>query len=136
MKTRNIAILSTLSLALALTAAPTSFASSVSPDVTVNNPLVSAPNAISVNAISYPVGSERIVLTLRGELAVTVTPARYATFNLQLKDLKGNIVANQAYSGSSPYTFRISNNAILGDYYLTVTSSTGGSNGSFTVSYL
>jgi len=139
MKTRNIALLSSLSLALALTAAPTSFASSVSPDVTAHNPLVSAPSSVSINGESgpYPVGGNAVVVPMRGELAVTVTPSRYATFNFQLTDLTtGSVVSNQAYSGSSPYTFRVSNNSYLGNYSVRVTSSTGGSNGTFYLSYL
>ncbi|WP_017812110.1 MULTISPECIES: hypothetical protein [Paenibacillus] len=139
MKIRNIAVLSALSLAVTLTAAPTGFASSVSPDVTVNNPAVSSQDSISINAVSgpYPVGGNAVVVPMRGELAVTVSPARYATFNLKVTDLNtGSVVANQAYSGSSPYTFRVSNNSLVGNYSVSVTSSTGGSNGTFTLSYL
>lgn len=139
MKTRNIAVLSALSLAFALTAAPTGFASSVSPDVTVNNPAVSSQESISINAETgpFPVGQNAVVVPLRGELAVTVNPARYATFNLRVTDLRtGAVVANQAYSGSSSYTFRVSNNSLVGNYSVSVTSSTGGSNGTFSLSYL
>ncbi len=139
MKTRNIAVLSTLSLALALTAAPTSFANPVSPDVTVNNPLVSNSNSITTNAVEDPFnvngGSVRVVL--RGELAATVQPKRYGTFYFQLMDLNtGNIVSNQVYSGSSSYTFRVSNNSFVGNYAIILTSNPVGDTGTFTISYL
>lgn len=139
MKTRNIAVLSTLSLALALTAAPTSFANPVSPDVTVNNPLVSSPTSISVNDFSgpYPVNGNAIVVPLRGELVATVTPNRYDTFYFKLTNLQtGAVMSNQSYSGSSQYGFRISNNNLVGNYSVQITSSSGSSSGTFVLSYL
>ncbi len=139
MKTRNIALLSSLSLALALTAAPTSFANSVSPDVTAHNPLVSAPSAISENAFEGPftVDNGAVNVSLRGELLATVTPNRYDTFYFRLIDRQtGQVVSNQVYSGSTAYGFRISNNNVVGYYSVEITSSSGNRSGTFVLSYL
>ncbi|WP_411349948.1 hypothetical protein [Paenibacillus sp. WLX2291] len=137
MKTRNIALLSALSLAVTLTAAPTGFASSESPNVTVNNPPVTSQDSVSVDAVSgpYPVNGNAVLVPLRGELAVTVNPARYGTFNLQIVNVStGSIVSNQVYSGSSSYTFFNNNTGWVGNYSVQVTSSNG--SGTFSLSYL
>lgn len=139
MKTRNIAVLSTLSLALALTAAPTSFANPVSPDVTVNNPLVSTPSVTAASDFSgpYPVNGNPVVVPLRGELRATVIPNRYDTFYFKLTNLQtGEVISNQVYSGSSQYGFRISNNSVVGTYSVQITSSSGSNSGTFMLSYL
>ncbi|WP_411346394.1 hypothetical protein ACE3MZ_10580 [Paenibacillus sp. WLX1005] len=135
MKTRNIALLSALSLAVTLTAAPTGFASSESPNVTVNNPPVTSQDSVSVNgSATGNVNGALVPVTLRGELAVTVNPSSYGTFYLRVFDSAGNRVANQVYSGSSSYTFFNNNTGWLGNYTVQVTSSN--SSGTFSLSYL
>jgi len=111
MKNRNIALVSAFALAATLVA-PMGLAGPASAASTEAAPSIST--QATASALPYDVGSKTVFL--HGEFSITFTPAKYATFQVQVVNSAGQVVSNLSYSGSSPHTIT-KNDVYLGGYH-------------------
>ncbi len=117
MKNRSITIVSALTLTAALIA-PASFAAPASASANLDTtPAVTS--QVAAAAVSQVIFQDTIFL--HGEISVTITPAKYATFTVKIYDGVGKLVSTLSYSGSSAHTL-VKNDVYLGGNHTIVVS--------------
>ena len=125
MKNRSLAIVAALTITAALVA-PTAFvapaAASANLETTpaaTSQVTAAATSQVTAAEASYVIFQDTIFL--HGEISVTITPAKYATFKVKIYNGVGQLVSTLSYSGSSPYTL-VKNDVYLGGNHTIVVS--------------
>ncbi len=137
MKKQKLFLLPALSLAASLTLAPVGFASDLSNISNASNSANVNQSAAAFTASPiYKVGTSSESLFLHGEFEITITPKKYATFNIKIYDSVGRQVSTMVYSGSSPKTLLKSDENLTGPHKIAVTSNLPSEDtGTFQVNY-
>ncbi|GGI96771.1 hypothetical protein GCM10008022_01580 [Paenibacillus hunanensis] len=138
MKKQKLLLIPALSLAASLTLAPVGFASDLSNISNASNSATANQSVTAAFAASptYKVGTSSESLFLHGEFEITITPKKYATFNVKIYDSVGRQVSSMVYSGSSPKTLLKSDENLTGPHKIAVTSNLPSEDtGTFQVKY-
>ncbi len=117
MKNRSIAMVSALTITAALVA-PTAFVAPAAASANLETtPAVTS--QVTAAESSYVIFQDTIFL--HGDISITITPAKYATFKVKIYNGVGQLVSTLSYAGSSPYTL-VKNDVYLGGDHTIVVS--------------